>query len=312
MPRGTIEIAREVEHLAILDERGESDRSLEPGIPDELPSTMHRAMPLSRWFDERLLTPRRQGRLGTFAPVKGQEAAQVGSAAALPREDWVVPSYREAAAAVWRGTPLVGPFPHIAGHNEGGTHPRRPERPADRDPRRHPDAARGRHRLRHERPPRRPGRRDLLRRRGHVRGRLPRGDERHRRVPAAGGVPPPEQPMGHFDPARSPGAFGNARAEGARLRPPDRRRRRGRPLRPPDRRRPGRPGGVRVADPATVGVRDAVAGLALLRKRPTEVRLRQTPPREHGTALGGSAGTCRFAPLGSTTTVGRRILGAKP
>jgi hypothetical protein len=48
MPRGTIEIAREVEHLSILNERGESDRSLEPDIPDELLSAMHRAMPLRR------------------------------------------------------------------------------------------------------------------------------------------------------------------------------------------------------------------------------------------------------------------------
>ena len=39
-------------------------------------------MLLGRRFDERMLRLQRQGRIGTFAPIKGQEAAQIGSVAA--------------------------------------------------------------------------------------------------------------------------------------------------------------------------------------------------------------------------------------
>jgi pyruvate dehydrogenase E1 component alpha subunit len=77
-------------------------------------------MLLSRRFDERLLMLQRQGRIGTFAPIKGQEAAQIGAVAPLQQEDWVVPSFRETAAAIYRGTPLSGLLIFQAGYNEGG------------------------------------------------------------------------------------------------------------------------------------------------------------------------------------------------
>ena len=123
MPRGKITSNTEIEHLAILDQNGEVDDSLAPDLSDDQLLAFHRAMLLSRRFDERLLNLQRQGRLGTFAPVKGQEAAQIGSAAALRASDWVVPSYRETAVAVWRGTPLEGIFVFTAGYNEGGRIP---------------------------------------------------------------------------------------------------------------------------------------------------------------------------------------------
>jgi pyruvate dehydrogenase E1 component alpha subunit len=76
---------------------------LEPGeILDAL-----RLMMLSRAFDVRATILQRQGRLGTFSPVKGQEASVVGTAMTLdPGRDWVVPSYRELPALVRQGYPL--------------------------------------------------------------------------------------------------------------------------------------------------------------------------------------------------------------
>jgi pyruvate dehydrogenase E1 component alpha subunit len=70
-----------------------------------------------------MLSMQRQGRLGTFALVKGQEAAQVGAVAALEASDWMVPSYRETAASLWRGTPMEGLLLYNAGYNEGGRVP---------------------------------------------------------------------------------------------------------------------------------------------------------------------------------------------
>lgn len=69
--------------------------------------TGYRALRRARNFDERVLVLQRQGRLGVFPPFRGQEAAQVGVALALRKSDWLVPSYRETAAAIAFGMPLA-------------------------------------------------------------------------------------------------------------------------------------------------------------------------------------------------------------
>ena len=120
MPRKEIELDCHLSYLSILDEQGAVDASLEPSLDDALLLRMHRAMLLSRRFDERMLVLQREGRLGTFAPVKGQEAAQIGAMAALDPQDWFLPSFRETAAAIWRETPLVDLLLYTAGFNEGG------------------------------------------------------------------------------------------------------------------------------------------------------------------------------------------------
>lgn len=77
-----------------------------PLSPKEL-LTGYRALCRARTFDERVLVLQRQGRLGVFPPFRGQEAAQVGVALALRKNDWLVPSYRETAAAITFGMPLA-------------------------------------------------------------------------------------------------------------------------------------------------------------------------------------------------------------
>ena len=123
MPRETIELPYEVERLTILGEDGEVDEELVPDLDDDTLLRFHRTMLLARRFDERLLKLQRQGRIGTFAPVSGQEAAQIGSAACLEEADWMVPSFRETAAALWRGTPASALVLYAAGYNEGAAIP---------------------------------------------------------------------------------------------------------------------------------------------------------------------------------------------
>ncbi len=55
----------------------------------------------ARTYDEKSMAMQRQGRLATYAPFRGQEAAQIGAAAALHEDDWVVATYRDAALN-WR------------------------------------------------------------------------------------------------------------------------------------------------------------------------------------------------------------------
>jgi len=58
---------------------------------------------VSRRIDTEATALQRQGQLGLWPPLLGQEAAQVGSARALHPDDYVFCSYREAAVAYCRG-----------------------------------------------------------------------------------------------------------------------------------------------------------------------------------------------------------------
>jgi len=62
----------------------------------------------------------RQGRMGTYPPLAGQEAAQVGSAFALDDGDWIAPSYREHAAVHVHGLDLSDILLYWMGHGAGG------------------------------------------------------------------------------------------------------------------------------------------------------------------------------------------------
>lgn len=81
---------------------------------------MYRDMVVARRLDAEATALQRQGELGLWAPLTGQEAAQVGSAHALESDDYVFTSYREHAVAwcrgvdpadmtrLWRGNSLSG------------------------------------------------------------------------------------------------------------------------------------------------------------------------------------------------------------
>jgi pyruvate dehydrogenase E1 component alpha subunit len=123
MPKKEIELTHRVQYLSILDAEGNLDEELEPDIDQALLIKIHRVMLLSRRFDERMLSLQRQGRIGTFGPIKGQEAAQLGAVAALEEKDWFVPSFREMGAEIWRGKELVNVLLAYGGFNEGGAMP---------------------------------------------------------------------------------------------------------------------------------------------------------------------------------------------
>lgn len=119
MPRTRVDLPYVVEHVSVLDEEGRVDEALDPQLPPDILRELYRTMLLSRAYDDRRLSLQRQGRIGTFAPVKGQEAAQLGSVSALRESDWMVPAFRETAAAFWRGARIEDDLLYCAGHEEG-------------------------------------------------------------------------------------------------------------------------------------------------------------------------------------------------
>lgn len=109
-----------VGYLQILDQDGKiANKRFEPKIPKETLIAMYKVMRRARAWDDKALALQRSGRQGTFAPVMGQEGAQVGSIFALKKTDWAVPSFREAAMELARGVSMADMFLYNMGSEDG-------------------------------------------------------------------------------------------------------------------------------------------------------------------------------------------------
>ncbi len=91
--------------------------------PADLLLNMYRWMFFGRAYDARLFSLQRQGRITTYAPVAGQEAAQVGCSLALRQDDWLVPTYRDGLATAVHGVPPENLALLLRGHPKGGMIP---------------------------------------------------------------------------------------------------------------------------------------------------------------------------------------------
>jgi pyruvate dehydrogenase E1 component alpha subunit len=111
------------ERLEILDTEGRVDDALMPEIDPSRIRDLYRDMVLMRTFDDKALKLQRQGRMGTWPPIKGQEAVQAGVALAMGENDWLVPTFREHGVMVLRGVPLHLVYAYWAGDERGSSYP---------------------------------------------------------------------------------------------------------------------------------------------------------------------------------------------
>jgi pyruvate dehydrogenase E1 component alpha subunit len=122
VPRKTVK-SFGVERLQILDEHGGCDEELRPPLSDAQIRSLYEWMILARTFDEKAFKLQREGRLGTYASILGQEAAQIGSAFALQSSDWMFPAFREPGASFVRGLPLKMILQYWSGDERGSVIP---------------------------------------------------------------------------------------------------------------------------------------------------------------------------------------------
>ncbi|NNE69974.1 MAG: dehydrogenase [Rhodothermales bacterium] len=88
--------------------------------PDDLES-LYRALALPRAVENKMLLLIRQGRLAKWFSGYGQEAIAVGCAAALRKDDWLLPMHRNLGLWTTRGVPLKPLFCQLMGREGGYT-----------------------------------------------------------------------------------------------------------------------------------------------------------------------------------------------
>ena len=90
--------------------------------PDELRG-LYRDLVTVRKLDAEATALQRQGELGIWASLLGQEAAQVGSGRALREQDMAFPTYREHGVLYCRGIDPIMPLGLFRGVDQGGWDP---------------------------------------------------------------------------------------------------------------------------------------------------------------------------------------------
>lgn len=118
MPLTTV-FRSETKLLQVVNEKGEADEALMPQLSPSAVKNLFEKIILARTFNQRALALQREGRLGTYASILGQEASQIGSALALSNEDWIFPSFRETGVFIARGYPLWMMYRYWLGDERG-------------------------------------------------------------------------------------------------------------------------------------------------------------------------------------------------
>lgn len=105
--------------VRMINDDGELIKGKNVSIFDEELREIYKKMLLARLFDERAFRLQRQGRIGTYPPYSGQEAAQIGSAIHLEKGDWLFPYGRDLAACFTFGKDMKSALLYAMGHKDG-------------------------------------------------------------------------------------------------------------------------------------------------------------------------------------------------
>jgi len=115
----------ELQFVQLLDPDGRrvEDPHYSVDFTDEELRGLYRDLVIVRKLDAEATALQRQGELGIWASLLGQEAAQVGSGRALRPQDMAFPTYREHGVLYCRGIDPIMPLGLFRGVDQGGWDP---------------------------------------------------------------------------------------------------------------------------------------------------------------------------------------------
>ena len=110
----------EIQHTQYLNAQGTLTQSLPQWAEDkEVLLTLYKNMTLARVFDAKAIALQRTGKMGTYAPITGQEAIGTAIGHAMKPEDVLVPYYRDYAAQIQRGVKMSEIYLYWGGDERG-------------------------------------------------------------------------------------------------------------------------------------------------------------------------------------------------
>lgn len=110
----------EISYTQILNEKGEICNT-EPSFTSDKATLkdLYRIMVRTRIFDKKAIALQRTGKMGTYAPINGQEAISTAIGHAMRTEDILVPYYRDYAAQFQRGVKMSEILAYWGGDERG-------------------------------------------------------------------------------------------------------------------------------------------------------------------------------------------------
>ncbi|MFI4918735.1 MAG: pyruvate dehydrogenase (acetyl-transferring) E1 component subunit alpha [Legionellales bacterium] len=110
----------DIEFTQYLNEQGELIAAL-PAFAenDATLKELYQVMVLTRTFDKKAIALQRTGKMGTYAPINGQEAISTAIGHAMRPEDVFIPYYRDYAAQLQRGVKMSEILAYWGGDERG-------------------------------------------------------------------------------------------------------------------------------------------------------------------------------------------------
>lgn len=117
-----------IPYFQFLNEQGKLNADVPPIAQDaDTLKELYRIMVLTRTFDKKAIALQRTGKMGTYAPINGQEALSTAIGHAMKKEDVFVPYYRDYAAQFQRGVKMSEILSYWGGDERGSNYENQPD-----------------------------------------------------------------------------------------------------------------------------------------------------------------------------------------
>lgn len=110
----------DITYTQLLNEQGKLTGEVPAFAQDHtVLKELYKIMVLTRTFDKKAIALQRTGKMGTYAPIHGQEAISTAMGHAMKPEDVFVPYYRDYAAQIQRGVKMSEILSYWGGDERG-------------------------------------------------------------------------------------------------------------------------------------------------------------------------------------------------